>query len=238
MQEQLNRIVFDLGSLKTLVEDVKTIKSEMTELKNSIEWAHKSIGDFTAAFSAIEIRVSGVEKMVNEIPTLQTDINRLKQELEERDQLARANNVEIRGIPLKKNENLFDIAQKVGELSNFHFKKEDISYIARIPTRVPNAEKPIIIAFNNRYIKEDLVASARKSDRLKINNLGFSTMGQFYVNDHLTQKNKILLSRARAMAREKDFRYIWVKHSKIMARKSDTSPIFFIRSEGDLSKIV
>ncbi|XP_064292969.1 uncharacterized protein LOC135310000, partial [Plodia interpunctella] len=238
IQERLNQIVFDLVPLKTLVEDVKAIKLEMGDLRASVEMAHNTIGDFTAAFSSMETRVSNVEKVANEIPTLQAEVNRLKQEMEERDQWARANNVEIRGIPQKKNENLYQIAQKIGELSVFNIKKEDISYIARIPTRVPDAEKPIIITFNNRYIKEDLVASARKSNQLRLNNLGFPTTGQFYVNDHLTQKYKILLNKARSAAREKDFRYIWVKHSKIMARKSDTSPIFVIKNEKDLLKIV
>ncbi|CAH2093511.1 unnamed protein product [Euphydryas editha] len=42
---------------------------------------------------------------------------------------------------------------------------------------------------------------------------------------------------AKTLAKERNFKYIWVKHSKIMGRKSDTSPIFFIRNEKDLLKI-
>ncbi|XP_013198341.2 uncharacterized protein LOC106141233 [Amyelois transitella] len=238
MQEKLNQIIFDLVPLKTLVDDVKSIKSEIADLKTSVEMAHNSISDFTAVVSTLDARVSNVEKIANRIPNLQAEVSRLKQEMEERDQWARANNVEIRGIPLKRGENLYEIAQKIGDMSNFPIRKEDINYIARIPTRVPNAEKPIIIAFNSRYTKEDLVASARRRKELMLTDLGFSATGQFYVNDHLTQKNKALLSKARALAREKDFRYIWVKHSKVMARKSDTSQIFIIKNEKDLLKIV
>ncbi|XP_013188339.1 uncharacterized protein LOC132903324 [Amyelois transitella] len=231
IQEQLSRITFQLEPLKSLTADVAVIKAEMSDLKASVEMAH-------SAFASLDARVKSVEKALTEIPDLQEEVCRLRQELEDRDQWARANNVEIRGVPLRKGENLYEIAERIGELSNFPIRRESISYIARIPTRVPDAEKPIIISFNNRYIKEDLVASARKSKQLTLAGLGFSATGPFYVNDHLTQKNKTLLSKARSLARETDFRYVWVKHAKIMARKSDTSPVFIIRNEKDLLKIV
>lgn len=238
MQEQLNAIFIQLIPLAGLIEDVKTIKSDVNDLKESLDMAHGLINNFSSSIESIEARITEVERVTNEIPTLQAEITRLNLEIDNRDQWARANNVEIKGIPQKKSENLYDIATKIGSLCDFAIKKEDINYIARIPTRVPNAEKPIIISFNNRYIKEELVASARRSKRLDLSALGFSTAGNVYINDHLTQKNKNLLSKAKALAKEKQFQYIWVKHSKIMARKSDTSPVFFIKCEKDLAKII
>lgn len=238
IQEQLNNIVLRLVPLTSLVEDVKSIKSDINTMKESQEMAHQLIGNLTGTVQDLDSRVSGVEKVALEIPALQAEIARIHRELEERSQWARANNVEIRGIPQKKNENLYEIAQNISRICDFPIKKEEINYIARIPTRVPNAEKPIIIAFNNRYTKEELVAASRKSGKLNLTNIGFNAVGNFYVNDHLTQRNKTLLSKARSLAKEKNFQYIWVKHCKIMARKSDTSPIFFIKCENDLKKIV
>lgn len=238
MQEQLTNIVFQLAPLATLVNDVKSIKTELNTLRDSLDMAHELLGNFSGSVKLLESRVSKVEKAIDDIPTLQGEVIRLNQELQDRDQWARANNVEIRGVPLKKNENLYDIAEKIGSISAMTIKKEAINYIARIPTRVPNAEKPIVISFNNRYTKEEFVASARRNKKLNLDNLGFTTGGVFYVNDHLTQHNKNLLSKARSLAKENNFQYIWVKHCKIMARKSDTSPIFFIKTEKDLAKII
>lgn len=237
VQEQLQQINIQLAPLSSLIEDVKSIKSDLCTLRESLDMAHGLISTVANSFKTLEDRVSTVEKIASSIPTLQAEISTLKQELDERDQWARANNVEIRCIPIRKNENLFEIARQIGNLSNISIKKEDINYIARIPTRVPNTEKPIIISFINRYIKEDFVASARKSKKLNISYLGFSANSNFYVNDHLTQRNKSLLNKARSIAKEKNFKYIWVKNSKIMARKSDTSHTFFIRCENDLVKI-
>lgn len=237
IQEQLNKVMIQLTPLALLIEDVKTVKSEIKSLKDSQEMAHQLIGDFSATVQALDSRVGNIEKAVLDVSALQAEVSGLKQDLQDRDQWARANNVEIRGIPQSKNENLFQIVQKIGQVCNFAVRKEEINYIARIPTRVPNIEKPIVIAFNNRYTKEELVASSRRNKRL-LSGLGFTAAGNFYVNDHLTQRNKALLNKARSLAKEKNFKYVWVKHCKIMARKSDTSPIFFIKCENDLMKIV
>lgn len=238
MQEQLDKIMTQLSPLTTLVEDVKSIKSDIASLKNSLEYAHERLENFSSTVQALETKVATAEKLTGEIPVLQAEIARLNSELHERDQWARANNVEIRGIPLLKNENLYEIAQKIGNIGNMNIRKEEINYISRIPTRIPNVEKPIIISFNNRYTKEEFIARSRKSKQLNLSNLGFSKDAAFYVNDHLTLYNKNLLGKARSLAKENNFQFIWVKHCKIMARKSITSPVFFIKKEKDLAKII
>ncbi|CAG4952595.1 unnamed protein product [Parnassius apollo] len=48
--------------------------------------------------------------------------------------------------------------------------------------------------------------------------------------------NKALLKKAKDLAKIKNFKYVWIKHCKILARKSDTSPTFRIKSEKDLLK--
>lgn len=238
MQSQLNKISLQLVPLSSLAEDVKAIRSEMNDLRESLDMAHGMIDKFSNSVKSLEDRVSSVEKTAACVSNLQVEINKLKQEIDEKDQWARANNVEIRGIPMKKNENLYTIAERIGKIGKLDIKKDDINYIARVPTRVPNSEKPIIISFNNRYKKEEFVASTRQSKNLNLANLDFSVQKEFYVNDHLTQRNKTILNKTKALAREHHFRYVWVKHTKIMARKTDTSPILYIRNESDLKKIL
>ncbi|KAJ8727233.1 hypothetical protein PYW08_015630 [Mythimna loreyi] len=168
MQEQLHKIALDLAPLAALVADVKSIKLELSGLKDSIEMAHDIINGFSAKVKSLESKVITMEKMAEQIPILQDSIDKLNSESRERDQWARANNVEIIGIPQKKDENLYDIAQKIGNLGNISVRKEDINYIARIPTRIPNVVKPIVVAFNSRYTKEEFVASARKSNAVPL----------------------------------------------------------------------
>ncbi|KAM3956926.1 uncharacterized protein ACR2FA_009045 [Aphomia sociella] len=237
IQDQLNKITLQLAPLTSLVEDIKIMKEDIRSLSESLEMAHETVRNFSCTVSELQCRLSEVEKVASDVPILQSEIVRLKEELNHRDQWARANNIEIKGIPEKKNENLYMVAQKIAELNNTEIKKEEINYIARIPTRLPDACKSIVISFNNRYRKEDFISATRKNKKLNLTDMGFAAGGQFYVNDHLTQLNKNLLSKARSLAKNCTFKYIWVKHCKIMARKSDTSRIFFIKSEKDLTLI-
>lgn len=234
MQEQLRNISLQLTPLR---EDVKLIKSEISSIKDSLNMAHDLIHGFSEKVKGLESKIINLEKVAEEVPALRLEINRLNNELHDRDQWARVNNIEIRGIPQKKNEDLYEIVKKIGDTSNFPIKKEDINYIARIPTRVTTSEKPIVVAFNNRYCKEDLIAASRKKKPRTLSELGFSVAGNYYVNDHLTQFNKNLLSKAKSQAKEKNFKFIWVKHCKIMARKTDTSPILYIKCEKDIQKL-
>lgn len=238
IQEDLTKIAHDLAPLATLVEDVKQIKNEITSLRESLDMAHELMGSFSTKMNSLENRILETEKAVCDVQGLRTEVERLKLDLQIKDQWARANNVEIRGIPQRNTENLYQIVQKIGTITGFPFKKEETNYIARIPTRSPNKVKSIIVAFNCRYTKEEFVAAARKKKQLPLSGLGFQSENNFYINDHLTQANKILLNKARTLAKERNFQYIWVKHCKIMARRTDTSPIFFIKNEKDLQKII
>ncbi|XP_013196867.2 uncharacterized protein LOC106139904, partial [Amyelois transitella] len=235
MQEQLSKITLQLAPLATLVEDIKAIKHEVSGLKDSVELAHERITSSSDKVSTLELKVSEMHNLAEDIPVLHAEIDRLNRELQDRDQWARMKNVEIRGVPLRNSENLYDVVGKIALLSKFSMRKEDINYIARVPTRAPGSDKPIVVALNNRYLKEEFVALARKSNELCLLNLGFSTAGKIYVNDHLTLFNKELLRKARSLAKEKNFQFVWVKHCKIMARRSETSHIIHIKNEKDLS---
>ncbi|KAH9632036.1 hypothetical protein HF086_005367 [Spodoptera exigua] len=96
--------------------------------------AHEIINRFSEKVNAVESKVTKLENAASQVTVLQAHIDRISRDLQDRDQWARANNAEIKGIPQKSNENLYDIAQKIGSLCNVTVRKEDINYIARIPT--------------------------------------------------------------------------------------------------------
>ncbi|KAM3967342.1 LOW QUALITY PROTEIN: uncharacterized protein ACR2FA_011683 [Aphomia sociella] len=132
IQDQLNKITLQLTPLTSLVEDIKIMKEDIRSLSESLEMAHETVRNFSCTVSELQCRLSEVEKVASDVPILQSEIVRLKEELNHRDQWARANNIEIKGIP-EKNENLYMVAQKIAELNNTEIKKEEINYIARIP---------------------------------------------------------------------------------------------------------
>lgn len=237
LHEQMLSIITQLTPLRSLEEDIRTIKSDISELKESLLFAHDAIKAFSDRFAVIESELNQLHKQVEEVPKLKAEIVKLCSEKNERDQWLRMNNVEIKGVPVKNNENLFDLVGQVGSVLGYPIKKEDINLITRVPTYQKDSPKPIIVSFINRYVKEDFVSSMKKQKQLNANTLGFSGTAKIYVNDHLTPYYKQLLTKAKSAQKNTNFQFIWVKHSKIWARKTTNSKVFTINSELDLQKI-
>lgn len=104
---ELANVRSSLASLMNLASDIQDIKQDIGELKTSM-------GQYSAQIKKLDERLVSVEKTQNEIPALKAKIAALEDNLNDRDQWMRLNNVEIKGVPMKNNENLIDIAMKIG----------------------------------------------------------------------------------------------------------------------------
>ncbi|XP_053617306.1 uncharacterized protein LOC128679231 [Plodia interpunctella] len=237
MKASLAFITRQLTPLATLVEDVKTIKADLAHLKDSTEMAHESVRQLSDSVKSIDDRVSCLEESQNSVSKIRDTLTMIQDDLRIKEQLARSNNIEIKGVPFKKSENLYNLVYKIGEVVQTPIRKEDINYIARVPSPQGDSQKNIIVALHNRYTKEEFIAAARKHKGLQLSGLGFSSDLKYFINDHLTLHNKSLLKEAKRLASDNNFRYVWVKHCQILVRKSDTSPIIRIKNENDLQKI-
>ncbi|KAL4720400.1 hypothetical protein ACJJTC_008224 [Scirpophaga incertulas] len=95
-------------------------------------------------------------------------------------------------------------------------------------------ESPIDLVIKIAKFAEAL----RKSKGISTRDLGLSGPAQrFFVNEHLTPENKQLLSAAKSRAKEKAYKYIWVRNCNIFLRKNEVSPVVTIGSKRDLQKI-
>lgn len=227
---EISKINLKLTPLINLAEDVKSIKNDLQDLK-------KQSSDISNQMSVMEARVQAIEVNQTILTEYTERITELEAQINDNDQWLRSNNVEIKGVPMKANENLFDLVSKIGSVINYNVTKTQLNYVTRVPSRNSGLPKPIIVSFLNRYAKEDFIAASRISKGLTAANIGFGDSSRIYINDHLTMANKQLLTKAKQSAKNCDFQFIWVKHSKIMARKNATSKVFQIRSDLDISKI-
>lgn len=118
-------------------------------------------------------------------------ISQLREQIDEQDQWQRLNNTEIKGVPMKNNENLFEILAKIGQKIMFPITKNNINFVVGIQPGYPteNRMKPIIVSFINRYFKEDFIAAGKAAKSLSSSDIGFSGSNRIYINDHLTIKN-------------------------------------------------
>ncbi|XP_022831003.1 uncharacterized protein LOC111359637 [Spodoptera litura] len=234
---EIRELKMQLAGLPILSEDVKLMREELKDLKTSREFDGCRLDEFSAKLAGIESRVVKLENLEESLLSLQTDVDTIKSESAMSDQRSRLNNVEIKGIPQRKDENLFTILDRISQRVNFPVLQNQINFITRIPV-FGGKDKPIIVSFLNRYIKEDFIAAARLLKGLSGSDLGFvGVTNRVYINDHLNSNSKKLLNRTRLMAKEKEYRHVWVKHAKIHVRKHDGSAVLIIASDGDLNRL-
>lgn len=226
-----------LLSLPTLVEDIQVIKDELSQVKATCDCTAGKLEEYGTRLSVVESKINELEKLQDVVNNLQLDLTKVKSEVAAHDQRSRLNNVEIKGIPIKKNENLFSILEAMGRKVNYVCPKAQVNYISRVPIFNSN-EKLIIVSFLNKYVKEDFIAAARADKDLSTTDIGFQGASQrIYVNDHLSAEHKKLLSKVKVIAKERSYEYVWVKHGKIHILKNQSSKLLTIRKESDLNKI-
>lgn len=234
---EIRSLKVQLSSLPILIDDVRKIKEEIADLKASCEFNSAELKDFSERLSSVESKLPDVMRIQDTVKATHEAISVVKHDFSAKEQWARLNNIEIKGVPLKKGENLFTIVDTISKVINYTVPKTQINYISRIPVH-NSKEKSIIVCFINRYIKEEFVAAARALKILTVDDLGFAGAGRVFINDHLTPAHKKLLTKTKSVLKAKDYRYIWVKHGKIHVRKNDMAHVIIINSESDLNKII
>lgn len=233
----LAAIMDKLNKIEVELTRIKPMWGEITEIKKSLEFALAAMSDTEKRVEAVEKRLETVDQLVSEVASIKQSMDIFRYELDERDQLSRMKNLEIKNVPLTKGENLLCVAQKIGEQIGFALQPEDVDIVTRVATKSTQV-KPIIIRFASRRRKEEFLALYKKARKITSTDLKYSgPEAIIYVNNHLTIKNKVLLSKVKTKAREAGFKFVWVKDCKILVRKNDTSPAFLVRREDDLQKI-
>lgn len=229
------------NSITPIQNELKAIKAEFSSIKQSLEFINHNLDEFNKRISDCEGLIREHSNKISEIGNLKTSIELMESDNHSREQWARRSNVEIYGIPEQKGENLFSIIQNV--VSKTEFKLDvntDIDFVTRVAAKnnEPKRSKPIIVRFLSRWKKDEFLAQVRKL-KLKCCDLGYASKNNFiYFNDHLTSFNKSLLLSAKKIAKEKNFKYVWVKNCSIMVRRNDSSPVIHIIRNSDLKKIV
>ncbi|XP_047027699.1 uncharacterized protein LOC124635788 [Helicoverpa zea] len=237
---EIKALADKLSPLESLKEELSLLRTEFADLKTSLSETNKDLKAFNDKIKEFEVRLQQVEKVQVQVDVLRSRLDTLEEENNTKEQWSRMNNVEIKGVPQNSHENLFDVISKIGKKIDYPVSKAQVNFINRVPTREKDHTKPIIVSFCNRYVKEDFIAAARlvlKTGPLTSGQIDLPGNQRIYINDHLTLRNKALLAKIKKVAAERDFQYVWVKHSKIHARKTDTSPTIVLKSEKDLTKI-
>lgn len=227
-QQDLYAIMIDIKS------QLNELRGKQDEVLTSVSFCSNKVSDFEIALSKMHEQGKIIENLKIENENLKGEVCHFKTKLNDLEQYSRQNNLEIQGVPEKRNENLFDIVHKITDFLSVPFNPNTIESVHRVKAFKPGSPKNIIVKFLSVKSKDAILAAGKNkrasstaaNRALCVDNIS----NNLYINDHLTTENKLLYKRTREIAKERGYKYVWLKNCNIFIRKEDASRVKIIKS--------
>ena len=239
MLQQLNNTI-----VSVINKELEPIRREVRELSVSLNFHTKQFEDFQSEHVTLK---NTVRELKEENTQLSAFNSELGQRLNNLEQQARSKNVEIQCFPENKQENLYTIVKQLGSVVKCELKDSDILHCTRIAKVQTNSARPrsVVVQLASPRIRDQLLAAVinynKTNKNNKLNSADFGIAGKntpVYIVEHLSSYNRTLHAAARLKAKERGFRYVWVRNGRIFVRKSDGDGHILIKNLDSVDKIV
>lgn len=232
-----------MSILREIQDTVSMLNRKYEDVLDSVKFCSSKISDFEMLMNQFNKKSAEIDRISKENKDLKEAVNNLTTRLDTLDQQLRMNNLEIQGVPEKSNENLLLVLEKIGDHIECPIKSSDIDVVFRsAPNISSNNTKPIIVKFTSKQRRDAVLSAARKTRKgyntkekpgLCIENIS----SKMYINEHVTNQTKLLLKKTKEISKANNFKFVWVRDGKILARKDDKSKVISIRNEEDFKKL-
>jgi len=166
---------------------------------------------------------------------LRCKLEELDNHQDDMEQYQRKHNLEIHGIPEKRDENLEIIVKNLGQALDVEINYSDIDIVHRLPSK--SAIRPIIVKFSSYNEKHELYAARRKLRSLIDAEDRFNGAKTIYINENLTRQRKKLFAEVRKRVKLNRWYGAWTKDGKIFLRKEKEGRNTRIKQEVDLEDL-
>jgi len=186
---------------KSVLEKVESIAKEKHLVKQNVDSLGLKVDAFQEELKRIKEDFTADINKERE----QRIVQNLSDEMIELQQYSRFNNVVISGIRDDKTIDTYEAVKGLAEYLGVNIKKEHIDIAHRRGTRSNIKDRPIIVKFANRWVKEELmIAKKQKMPNLTTADLGYTQPSQnVYLSDHLSPYLQLVHYKARQLEREK-----------------------------------
>lgn len=230
--------------LNEIRADIRAMSARYDELLKSVTFCSDKVSDFERGLNKLNEKTKIVDRLVSENNELKKEVSSLTARLDDADQYSRLNNLEICGVPEQSNENILSIVTSISEHIGCPIALSDVDVAHRVASFGSSRDRSrnIIVRFGLRRKKEELLAAVKTFRRGSVaegaSGISVPTISNnIYVNEHLTVSNKNLLKTVKHAAREKNYKYVWVRNAVIYARRDDRSKAIIIRNDTEISKL-
>nr|XP_034826643.1 uncharacterized protein LOC117984103 [Maniola hyperantus] len=163
------------------------------------------------------------------------------------EQRARESNLELQCIPEFPRENLVNTVMQLGKAISYPISQNDIISCTRIAKVNSSSSRPrsVVLKLSSPRKRDEVLGACLKFnksnplDKLNCSHLGIAAPDKspIFVSEHLSPANRALHALSRSFKKEHGYKYLWVRHGRIMMRKDDSSPAIWIKNTDALKEI-
>lgn len=249
MDEVLERHLSDLMNelsvkMRTMLDlEFKTIKEEMKDFRNAMEFMNDQFENVLKEHKATEEHVRMLRDQNKQVEATMTDLQARINLLE---QNARSKNIEIQCLPEKKTENLKTIVKDISKVIECEMKDEDILHVTRIAKANPESSRPrsVVVELRSTLLRDHFLAATinfnKKNPSNKLNSSHISCSGPkvpIYITEHLSSYNRSLHAAARLAAKEKNYKFVWIRGGRVFMRKTEGDRYILVKDRNTLTNL-
>ena len=222
-------------------KEIDSLKASLLYLKKRFDEIEKSQNFISKKYDTVISTIKDVkehnEGVKSQIKEIKEDINKLGNDgfnvevkLDELEQYARRDCLEITGIPVVPNDSPALLVKEMSEIMGVN--ENDISIAHRLPP-TKKVKDRLIVKFTRREKRDEIYSKRKnlKSKRTKDlpsvvceqESAVVSHKAQIHVNESLTPYRKRLLNRILQFKRDHNYKFIWTANGKIMLKKTESS---------------
>lgn len=217
-----------------LMEELKKIGHELTEVKNSMQFMSSKYDDLLAQLQTEAAENKTLREEVKELNAAYSDIQykietmELEQNKNKQDSIR--NNAVLFGIPKLNPENNNKALKAIINtlLSKVNMKANDVLIDAFQINNRENQTAPIVIKFADNYAKTSFIKLVKRIDLIP-KDLDLQSKNRIFITEQLTPINQKLLAEARQL-RAHGFKFVWTKNGRILVRRTNDSEIMVIQN--------
>ncbi|CAK1601372.1 unnamed protein product [Parnassius mnemosyne] len=224
-------------------DEIKSELATLQEIRKSMEFLSSQYDRVNSDIKYLQDRLTlvTIEKLM-----LSSQVLDMSDRLNLMEQHSPETNIEINGVKENKSDNLLSLAKQLCSTISVPFMDAEVLSGARASKMNDKNDRPrsIIIKLQSVKKRDEIFATVssfnKKNtlDKLNYSHLGYAgNKSPVYVSEHLSSHNKKLHASTRNIAREKGYKYVWIRNGRIFVRKEDHTPAKQIKCYDSLNNL-
>ncbi|XP_046679380.1 uncharacterized protein LOC124366822 [Homalodisca vitripennis] len=206
-----------IASLTSKVEGFESILKEVKDSQNFISGMYdemlNEIKELKKQNQSFKHEVVGLKRKVED---RDDEIEELRVKVNNMDQYNRRFNLEINGVQDAGKEDTIKILERVCGEINVTFDSQHIQ--AAHPLKQHNAEHPptLIVQFTRKDVRDQWITQGRKKPTKMLQR---ASLKSILMKNLTTVDNRKLHRETRLKAKDRDYKFVWVKNGKNLCEK-------------------